>query len=271
MARTSLGEALMTWRAAVAPGDVGLPERGARRTPGLRREELAQLAGISADYLTRLEQGRAANPSAQVVEALARTLQLTADERGHLYQLAGLATPAPDRIPRSISPGVQRMLDRLNDTPVAVFDAMQTELHANALYIELMGERTGNELNAAWRNFLGSASRVRQTPASLGQLQELQVADLRRTAGRYPHDPNLQALIDELLRRSPRFRELWESGVVAEHHATRKIIDHPVAGAITLDCDVLQVAGDDLRIMVYTAEPHSPDADKLMLLTTVHT
>ncbi|GAA1676891.1 helix-turn-helix transcriptional regulator [Kribbella yunnanensis] len=269
MARTGLGEALMTWRAAVAPGDVGLPGNGTRRTPGLRREELAQLAGISADYLTRLEQGRAANPSPQVIEALARTLQLATPERSHLYQLAGLASPVPDRIPRTISPSVQRMLDRLNDTPVAVFDAMLTELHANALYVELMGERTGHERNAAWRNFLGSTSRVRQTPASLGQLQELQVADLRRTAGRYPNDPNLQALVDELRRRSPRFAELWESGVVAEHQAGRKIIDHPVAGAITLDCDVLQVAGDDLRIMIYTAEPGSSDAEKLALLMSV--
>ncbi|TDD63200.1 XRE family transcriptional regulator [Kribbella antibiotica] len=270
MARTSLGEALMTWRAAVAPGDVGLPGNGARRTPGLRREELAQLAGISADYLTRLEQGRAANPSAQVVEALARTLQLTDNERSHLYQLAGLAAPGPDRIPRTISPGVQRMLDRLNDTPVAVFDAMLTELHANPLYVELMGNRTGNERNAAWRNFLGTAGRIRQTPESLGLLQELQVADLRRTAGRYPNDPNLHALIDELRRRSGRFDHLWESGPVAEHQATQKIIDHPRAGAITLDCDVLHVAGDDLRIMVYTAEPGSGDADKLTLLSVVH-
>lgn len=260
----------MTWRAAVAPRDVGLPGSGARRTPGLRREELAQLAGISADYLTRLEQGRAANPSAQVVEALTRALQLSTDERSHLYQLAGLAVPGPDRIPASISPGVQRMLERLGDTPVAVFDAMLTELHANALYVELMGERQGNERNAAWRNFLGSTSRIRQTPESLGLLQQLQVADLRRTAGRYPNDPNLHALIDDLRRRSDRFDELWSSGVVAEHQATRKTIDHPRAGAITLDCDVLQVAGDDLRIMVYTAEPGSADADKLQLLSVVH-
>ncbi len=132
-----------------------------------------------------------------------------------------------------------------------------------------MGEWHGNDLNAVWRNFLNPHGRVRHTPESRGALQAAQVADLRRTAGRYLDDPNLQSLITELRRRSTRFNDLWESGTVAEHQAARKTVDHPHVGALTLDCDVLGVAGSDLRIMVYTARPGTEDADRLALLNVV--
>ncbi|WP_419999893.1 helix-turn-helix transcriptional regulator [Streptomyces boninensis] len=271
MTSTDLGDALKTWRAAVAPQDAGLQSGGRRRTPGLRREELSQLAGISADYLTRLEQGRASNPSPQVIEALARALRLNQDERLHLFHLAGLAPPGPDRISSYITPGVQRMLERLQHTPVAVYDAMWTLLHANPLYVALMGEWHGNDRNGVWRNFLGTGTRVRQSPDSLRALRAATAADLRRTAARYPNDPRLRALIRQLRADSPLFNELWESGAVAEHHSARKTIDHPQLGALTLDCDVLHVAGDDLRLMVYTAEPGSQDAERLSLLAVIGT
>ncbi|MTD59615.1 helix-turn-helix transcriptional regulator [Amycolatopsis pithecellobii] len=271
MATTELGAALHHWRDHVSPQTVGLPEGGRRRAAGLRREELSQLAGISADYLTRLEQGRATNPSPQVVEALARALRLTQEERAHLFRLAGLVPPGPGMVPRHLTPGVHRMLDRLTGTPVAVFDAAWTQVLANALYTALMGEWHGNDLNAVWRNFLNPHSRIRHTPESRGALQAAHVADLRRTAGHYPDDPDLHSLITELRRRSTHFDELWESGTVGTHRAGRKTIDHPQVGALTLDCDILTVAGRDLRIMVYTAEPGSEDADRLALLDVVGT
>jgi len=271
MATTELGAALHHWRDQISPETVGLPTGGRRRAAGLRREELSQLAGVSADYIIRLEQGRATNPSPQIVEALARALRLTQDERDHLFRLARLAPPGPGTIPRHITPGVHRMLDRLTGTPVAVFDSAWTQLLANPLYTALMGEWHGNDLNAVWRNFLNPHGRVRHTPESRGALQAAQVADLRRTAGRYPDDPNLQSLITELRRRSTRFNDLWESGTVAEHQAARKTVDHPHVGALTLDCDVLGVAGSDLRIMVYTARPGTEDADRLALLNVVGT
>ncbi|MFD7713167.1 helix-turn-helix transcriptional regulator [Streptomyces sp. NPDC059785] len=271
MTGTELGAALRRWRDRVAPQAVGLPAGGRRRAAGLRREELSQLAGISADYIVRLEQGRAANPSAQIVEALARALRLTQDERDHLYRLAGLAPPGPGSVPRHITPGVHRMLDRLTGTPVAVFDATWTQLLANPLYTALMGEWHGPDLNAVWRNFLSPHGRVRHTPESQGALRAAHVADLRRTAGRYPHDAELRSLIAELRRRSGHFDELWESNTVGEQKAARKTVDHPDVGALTLDCDVLTVAGSDLRIMVYTAQPGTEDADRLALLTVIGT
>ncbi|MEV4050401.1 helix-turn-helix transcriptional regulator [Amycolatopsis sp. NPDC049688] len=271
MASTGLGMALRHWRDHVSPQSVGLPAGGRRRAAGLRREELAQLAGISADYVIRLEQGRATTPSAQVVEALARALRLPQEERAHLFRLAGLAPPGPGTVPRHITPSVHRLLDRLAGTAVAVFDAAWNQLLANPLYTALMGERHGDDLNGVRRNFLGPDSRVRYTPESRRALEAALVADLRRTAGEYPADLELRALIADLRRRSARFAQLWDSGAVGRHEAARKTVDHPDVGALTLDCDVLSVAGSDLRIMVYTAEPGTEDADRLALLGVIGT
>ncbi|MFB7333974.1 helix-turn-helix transcriptional regulator [Streptomyces adustus] len=271
MATTELGVALRHWRDRVSPQAVGLSTGGRRRAAGLRREELSQLAGVSADYIVRLEQGRATKPSPQIVEALARALRLTQGERAHLFRLAGLAPPGPGTVPRHITPGVHRVLDRLTGTPVAVFDAAWNQLLANPLYTALMGECHGDDLNGVRRNFLNPDSRVRHTPESIGALRAALVADLRRTSGRYPHDANLQSLIAELRRRSDHFNDLWESGAVGEHEAGRKTIDHPQVGALTLDCDVLSAVGSDLRIMVYTAQPGTEDADRLALLSVIGT
>ncbi|TNC20667.1 helix-turn-helix transcriptional regulator [Amycolatopsis alkalitolerans] len=271
---TEFGEAVRRWRDRASPGAAGLPAGGHRRTPGLRREELAHLAGISVDYVTRLEQGRAANPSAQVVEALARALRLDAAERAHLFELAGLAPPGPELVPRYLTPSVQRMLDRLTGTPVAVYDASWTLVVANLPYAALMGDPSGwkgNECNGVWRNLLGFGTRVRHTPESRRALETALVADLRATAARYPGDPRLRRLLADLRANSERFVRLWDSGAVGHHEAARKIVDHPQAGAVALDCDVLTVAGSDLRIMVYTAEPGTEDAERLELITVLGT
>ena len=230
------------------------------------------LAGISVDYVTRLEQGRASSPSAQVVEALARALRLSAAERAHLFRLAGLAPPGPDTVPAYITPSVQRLLDRLTETPVAVSDASLTLLVANAPYAALMGDPSGwrgNQRNAVWRRFLGS-TRVRRTPESHWSDAAL-VADLRTAADRYPADQRVRRLVAELHAESGQFAELWDSGTVGRHETARKIVDHPQVGPVALDCDVLTVAGSDLRIVVYTAEPSSEDAERLALLTVLGT
>ncbi|MFF2078977.1 helix-turn-helix transcriptional regulator [Kitasatospora sp. NPDC058162] len=271
MATTEFGRTVRRWRDRVPPEAAGLPAGGHRRAAGLRREELALLAGISVDYVTRLEQGRATNPSEQVVEALGRALRLNAEEREHLFRLAGLVTPGRGTVPAYIPAGVQRILDRLTGTPVAVHDAAWTLLLANPLYTALMGERHGKERNGAWRNFLGPGSRVRHTPESRRALETAVVSDLRATASRYPADPRLRRLIAELRGNSERFAELWNSGAVGHQESSRKTIDHPQVGALTLDCDVLSVAGSDLRIMVYTAEPGTEDAERLALLAVIGT
>jgi hypothetical protein len=271
MATTEFGHTVRRWRDRVSPEAAGLPVGGHRRAAGLRREELALLAGISVDYVTRLEQGRATNPSEQVVEALGRALRLSGAEREHLFNVAGLVPPGQGTVPAYITPSVQRMLDRLTGTPVAVSDATWTLLLANPLYTALMGERRGNERNAVWRTFLGSGSRVRHTPRSQRALETAQVAGLRATASRYPADQRLRRLVAELRANSERFAELWDAGAVGRLEASRKTVDHPQVGALTLDCDVLSVAGSDLRIMIYTAEPGTQDDERLALLAVLGT
>jgi transcriptional regulator with XRE-family HTH domain len=274
MATAEFGQAVRRWRDRASPEAAGLPAGGHRRAAGLRREELALLAGISVDYITRLEQGRATSPSAQVVEALARALRLAPDERAHLFRLAGLMPPGPETVPGYITPSVQRLLDRLTGTPVAVYDATWTLLVANPPYAALMGDPSGwrgHERNGVWRNLVGPASRVRQTPEERQALQQALVADLRTAAGRYPADQRLRALITDLRANSARFAELWDSGAVGRQQAARKTVDHPQVGPLTLDCDVLTVAGSGLHIMIYTAEPGTPDAERLALVTVLGT
>lgn len=274
MTTTELGQALRRWRDRVAPETAGLPAGGQRRAAGLRREELALLAGISVDYVTRLEQGRAANPSGQVVEALARALRLSGDERAHLFRLAGLVLPGPETVPAYISPSVQRLLDRLVDTPVGVSDAAMTLLVANPMYAALLGDpsdRRGFERNGVWRNFLGAPGRVRHAPEERRAFEIGAVAELRATASRYPADSQLRRLIEELRAGSARFTELWDAGVVGRLEASRKTIEHPQVGLLTLDCDLLRVEGNDLHILVYSAEPGTEDAEKLELLSVLGT
>ncbi len=265
---------LRRWRDRVEPATVGLPAGGRRRAAGLRREEVAHLSGISVDYLTRLEQGRATSPSAQVVEALARALRLPDADRDVLFRLAGHVTPGREAISARVSPSVQRLLDRLAHTPVVVYDAAWNLVVANEAYDALMGETTtwrGRERNAVWRNIVLESSRAVSTQAETEALQAGLVADLRLTASRYPGDQRLRRLIADLRDASPRFVDLWESADPSQHHepARHKIIDHPAVGRIALDCDTLTVAVEDLRIMVYTAEPRTEDAERLALATVV--
>lgn len=273
---SEFGRTVRRWRDRLEPAAAGLPAGQRRRAAGLRREELAGIAGISADYLTRLEQGRATSPSAQVVEALARALRVTDAERDLLFSLAGHATPGRDVVPSRITRSVQRLLDRLEHTPVAVFDAALTLLVANAPYDALMGDTTswqGLERNVLWRHFVGPGGRVVYTPESTTVFEETTVATLRLTASRYPADRSLRHLVEQLTARSPRFAALWDADLpdpVADS-SKRKTIDHPAVGPVALDCDTLVVATDDVRIMVYTADPGTPDAERLELAVVLGT
>ncbi len=264
------GRLVRQWRDRVSPSAVGMPAGEHRRARGLRREELAHLAGISVDYLTRLEQGRATSPSAQVVEALARALRLSDNERERLFRGAGQPVPGPGMVPTRIAPSVQRLLDRLDGTPVVVYDAAWNLIQANAPHDALMGaasELRGKERNAVWRNLVGSRSRARLTDRERDEQVARLVADLRMAAARYRDDRGLLQLIDDLRTDSPRFEELWSTATdaVTTEQSRHKIIDHPLVGPIELDCDVLVVGTEDLRVMVYTAEPGSEGARKLEL------
>jgi transcriptional regulator with XRE-family HTH domain len=230
-----LASCLRAWRDRLEPADVGLPAGGRRRAPGLRREEVAQLAGVSVDYLARLEQGRAISPSPQVLDALARALRLTDAERAHLYRVAGELAPGAGRMKRHVTPSVQRILDRLTDVPVLVVDAAWHIVAWNAMAAALHGDFSAldeRERNLAWMFFTGRPSRVvrddTETEATAADI----VASLHDALGRYHDDPLLRDLIADLRSASDHFEALWRQHPVARHVASRKTIDHPPARTI---------------------------------------
>jgi transcriptional regulator with XRE-family HTH domain len=267
--RTELGTALRAWRDRMRPEEAGLPSGGRRRSPGLRREELAALAGVSVDYLVRLEQGRAVSPSAQVLGSLARALRLTAAERDLLFTTAGAAPPSPRVVPRHISPGLQRVLDRLADTPVAVHTATWEQVLANPLWQALFGEPArppGREANLIWRFFVHENSAIARSSAEYAAFAATMVSDLHAATARYSDDPDLAAMISDLRTRSEWFAELWGDYTVSAQVSDRKTIISPAVGPVTVDCDILTAPDSDLRVVIYTARPGSEDAGKLDLL-----
>lgn len=262
-------EVLRAWRDRLTPQEVGLPPGSGRRTPGLRREELAGLAGVSVEYLVRLEQGRARNPSPPLLGALARALRLTESERDHLYRVAGVAAPSPRIVSQHIGPGVQRMLDRLGDVPIGVFSAAWDLVWWNPMWAALTGDPSGQhglDRNVVWRHFTHAPSVIDFDRVHAEEFSDDLTADLREAAGRYPDDPTLSDLITRLRTESPDFALRWRRAYIARHRSSRKTATCTPVGPITVDCDVLTAPGTDLRIVMYTATPESDDASKLALL-----
>ncbi|WP_026268304.1 helix-turn-helix transcriptional regulator [Micromonospora sp. CNB394] len=269
-----LGRTLRGWRDRTAPAAVGIPTGGLRRAAGLRREELAQLASLSVDYIIRLEQGRATSPSAQVLSALTRALRLSAAEREHLYLLAGQSAPGPGQVSAHIPPGVRRLLDQLDGAPLSVYDAAWNLILWNPLWTALFGDASalrGRERNITWRHFAGLASRISHTPEQEARFEAALVADLRAATARYPTDVSLRSLIKDLRRVSTDFASLWERGIVGVHETHTKTVHHPEVGTFILDCDLFTAPGCDLRIVAYTAAPGSDAADRLKLLSVLGT
>jgi transcriptional regulator with XRE-family HTH domain len=265
--RREFGALLRTWRDHTTPTAVGLPA-GFRRTTGLRREELAALAGLSVDYVIRLEQGRTVHPSAQVVAALTRALQLDDDDAAIFHQAAGLAAPV-GAISHLIPAGVERLLLRTTDAPVAVFSADWWLLSWNAHWAALLGDPaalTGRDRNLVWRDFTNGSNRVLKTPAERDAFRDTLVADLRIAAIEHPNDTNLHALVADLRGRSDDFAARWAAARPSRHESNRKTIEHPRVGALTLDCDVLNAPGSDVHVVMYSAAPGSEDASRLDLL-----
>lgn len=260
---------LRAWRDRLTPQEVGLAAGTGRRAPGLRREELAGLANISVEYLVRLEQGRARHPSSQLLGALARALRLSDDERDHLFRVAGVATPPDQVVSEHISPGVQRMLDRLTDVPVGVFSAAWDLLWWNPLWAAISGDPaglSGIDRNVVWRHFMESDGVIDFDDRHAEEFSADLVADLREATGRYPHDPRLLTLVARLQAESENFARRWSVAHVARHRSSTKTATTTPVGSIEIDCDVLTAPGTDLRIVVYTVAPGSEDASKLDLL-----
>jgi transcriptional regulator with XRE-family HTH domain len=272
---TGLGPTIRAWRDRLSPAATGLPAGRVRRATGLRREELAELAGVSVDYVVRLEQGRATTPSAQVVSALARALQLTVAERDHLFRLARLIPPADDQISDHIPPGVHRVVARLGDAAAAVFAADWQLIWWNRTWAALLGDPSAAP--PGLRNFardtfpVGSAGpQLSQWPVTsmdAGHTSASVVSDLRRATGRFPRDRRLAELIRVLTEGNPQFAELWATGTVSAHREDRKIVEHPAVGPIIVDCDTLTDGDAELKIVILTAAPGTEDETKLRLAT----
>lgn len=266
-ADNSLGTFLRARRELVRPEDVGLPEGGRRRVPGLRREELAMLAGVSSDYYIRLEQGRERHPSEHVLESLARVLRLDDDATAYLLELAR----APGvrrrraRAPERVRPELARLLDGWTGTPAFVFGRCMDVLAANALAEALYGRRLRGE-NLVRSMFLDPGARTFY-PEWESVVRE-SVATLRASAGD-PDDPRLVELVGELSLKSEDFRRLWARHDVREKAYGRKRFAHPVVGEFCLTYDSFTVGGTAQQLLVYHAEPGTADAQALELLSSV--
>ena len=269
--RAELAAFLRARRARVSPRDAGLPATGRRRTPGLRRQEVAQLAGMSVDYYIRLEQGRGPHPSRQVLSALARALMLTADERDYLFRMASEVPPQRARPSREITPGIRHLLDSMPTTPAYVVDAAYNILAWNQLATSFIGDLAGH----ADRNMIRWM--FRRPPADsiwddehvLG-FTRATVADLRAGYARYPGDPEIESLVTELLALSPQFAEMWAAHEVEVRGPMLKRINHPRAGLLEFECQVLHIAETGQRLIAYCAIPGSA-TEQAFIQLSAHT
>ena len=269
--RTELSEFLLTRRARLQPQDVGIDAEvtGPRRVPGLRREELAQLAGVSVDYYMRLEQGRNVNASDQVLDALARALSLDETERAHLIDLARPAAPrASPTIPKQrVRPGTRLLLDGLTSPGFVLgprLEMLATNHMARALLCDFDARPPRDRNHARWV-FLDPATR--SLYADWDRVARDNVAVLRLAAGRYPDDPELAALIGELTVKSPEFARWWAvHDVLQRSHGTKRFC-HPVVGELTISYEALTLPDDpEQTLFIYSTQPDSPSRQALDLL-----
>jgi transcriptional regulator with XRE-family HTH domain len=266
--RDGLADFLRRRRELLRPVEVGLPEGARRRTPGLRREEVAQLAGMSSDYYSRLEQARGANPSEPIVAGLARALRCDLDERDHLYHLAGLAPPLR-RAGRHINPGLIGLVDRLTDIPVCICTDLEEVLWQNALADVVLGGNAGRNLTWLW--FTEPATRRLFPEEDWDAHSASHVADLRATHARRSGDRDVAELVDALLGHSEEFRELWELHEVAVRRLARKRILNAELGELDLTCEVLLTPEADLRVRAFLPLEGTDAREKLDLLRVIGT
>ncbi|MCZ0204477.1 helix-turn-helix transcriptional regulator [Streptomyces sp. UMAF16] len=272
MNRVELTDFLRRARARLAPSDVGLPAGARRRTPGLRREEVAQLAGMSVDYYTRLEQSRGPRPSRQMLTALARALRLTKDEHDHLFHLTGQEPPRREATGAHVRPGLLLVLDRLHDIPAIVVTDCGEVLAQNALSRALSGDalaRPPRERNMIRRFFLDPATQELFPPEDRPARAREHVAGLRAVASARPTDPEPADLVAELRSTSQEFARLWNEHEVAIRRATTKRFRHPAIGVLELDCEVLVNSDHNQQLVIHTARPGTESYERLQLLRVV--
>ncbi|MEU0414131.1 helix-turn-helix transcriptional regulator [Streptomyces griseorubiginosus] len=276
MDRRELADFLRSRRERITPADVGLPAGPRRRTPGLRREEVAQLAYISTEYYTRLEQARAPRPSREVLAQVARALRLADAERDHLHHLAGTPPGPPPGPSREVRRSIVDLLHRLPQAAAFVISATHEVIAWNDLAGALMEDfsrLSRRDRNLVRRVFLGPHPEDRRLygVSDGDEFARSSVQQLRAAAARYPDDPEVTALVAELLDGSEEFARLWAAHDVTDTPTLCKTFDHPAVGPVTVNCDVLDIADRDQRVVIYTATPGSRSEEALRLLSVIGT
>ncbi|GAA3254192.1 helix-turn-helix transcriptional regulator [Dactylosporangium siamense] len=272
MDRAQLAAFLRTRREALQPEDVGLPRGPRRRTGGLRREEIAALCGMSADYYGRIEQQRGPNPSEQMLAALARGLRLTVEERDHLFRLGGHL--APHRFARAdhVNPGMMRILDRLDDTPAQVMNSLGETLVQTRLAVALFGDETafeGPARSVVHRWFTDPTSRKVYPEEDHPTHARVFTALLREAYTREGRNGRAATLVGSLLTASPEFATAWAAHDVGARHTELKRIAHPELGVLELYCQTLLDPDQSQALLVFTAVPGTDSAEKLALLRVI--
>ncbi|MCO5997247.1 helix-turn-helix transcriptional regulator [Actinoallomurus rhizosphaericola] len=269
MDRNQLADFLRRSRERLRPQEVGLPAGPRRRTPGLRREEVSQLAGMSADYYMRLEQARSPQPSPQILASLAHALRLTEDERDHLYLLAGHRPPAGRLAGDHVRPGLLYLLDQLHGTPAHITNDLGDLLAHNTMAEALLGcicSVREEDRNFIWRWFTDPTIRSIYPPEELDELGRTYVADLRASMVRRGNDAVSTRLVARLREVSSEFAALWDLHEVAVNRRSRVRVDHPAIGPIELECETLLSPAEDQRLTIFTPPPGTSNIDHLSLL-----
>lgn len=273
MDKVEFGAFLRSRRERITPADVGLPAGARRRTPGLRRDEVAHLAYISTEYYTRLEQARAPHPSREVLLGLGRALRLSEAELGYLHRLAGVELLGPAGPPLVVR---QSILDLINGLPLAaavVLSATYEVLAWNDLACALMEDFSAlsrRDRNLLRRAYL-SPGVTRLYGVTGPDFARTGAQHLRAVAARYSDDPETVALIAELRSGSPKFAAIWDSRDVLDRPMLCRTFAHPVVGSISVTCDVLDIADRDQRLFIYAPDPRSPSAEAMQLLAVIGT
>ena len=271
---SELGVFLQSRRARITPTDVGLPAGARRRVPGLRRDEVAHLAGASVDYYIELERGRGAQPSTQMLAALARALRLDADERDHLFRLAGRAEPATPGTAAYVPPAMLALLDRLDSTPAQIITDLHETVVQNRLAEALLGPPVhsgGHTASFVYRWFTDPGSRSIYPQEDHPHHSKVLVCDLRAAVARRAHDGPATEMVTRLHRASPEFATLWDTGDVAVRRGERKRINHPTLGVIDINCQNLFSEDGRQRLLFFTAPAGSPAVEQLQLLAVIGT
>lgn len=269
MDRGVLADFLRHRREALQPQEVGLPAGARRRTRGLRREEVAALAAMSADYYTRLEQRRGPQPSEQMLASLARALRLTDDERDYLFQIAGHNPPTAATAASHVAPALLRVLDRLSDTPALILSNLGETLVQNRMADALFGDKsgyTGLARSEVYRWFTDPAERLLYPEHDRDRQSRAQVANLRAAYGSMGPRSRAGELARALQKASPEFAALWERHEVARRFEDHKTLIHPELGPIEVDCQVLFTEDQSQALLVLTAPPRTEGYEKLQLL-----